>query len=191
MKSLFSKIDQLGFVVTNLWERVHQLYDNYGIGPWMIVKFGGEDGIPIQNVELFGKAVGTYSILNAVCDLPDGLQLELIEPLDSDSIFSYYLKTRGPCLQHISVSGVDFEESIRILHESGFVETQRAIVDQQELCVFCEQPALGICFELHKREADFHFPDVKPTFYPENISSQFSGKSHDITELSNLIIKSN
>ena len=172
MRPWIRSIDQLGFVVRDLDACVRLFADQYGIGPWTIVNFGapgGENTIPIEDVVLCGEAIGTYAIRCAVCDMPNGVQLELIEPRDGKSIFAKYLAEHGPGLQHVSVVlAQPFDDVLAHLRATGRLERgQIATVDRQETCVFADfRDTLGTCIELHKRPETFRFPDVQPEFYP-------------------------
>ncbi len=182
MKPWIQSVDQLGFVVRDVDACVKLMADQYGVGPWMMFEFG-EPGRPntisIENVVLNGQPVGTYSIRCAVCDMPNGVQLEFIEPLDDKSIFAQYLAEHGPGLQHISVV-IDgaFEDVLEHLRAAGCLEHgQIATVGGDETCVFADfRKQIGAHIELHKRPENFTIPDVTPVFYPA------SGKMPEDTE---------
>lgn len=170
-KPLFTTIEQLGFVVKSVKETLKLLCDEYGIGPWLIVRFGPdgkENCIPIEEVVLEGEDIGSYETIVAVCDLPNGVQLELIEPVSGRSLFADYLETHGPGLQHISVSGgSDYDEAIERIAAVGRARGQTAVIDKTEMCAFMDhKDVLGTYLELHKRPEDFALPNVTPEFYP-------------------------
>lgn len=174
MNPLIKSVDQIGFVVRDLDATVRLLADKYGIGPWMILKFGDPEKTPgaisVEDTVLDGKPLGTYSTKCAVCDMPsNGVQLELIQPLDDKSMFAQYLEEHGPGLQHISVVTNDgYEEAMERIIGAGFYNKgQTATFGGAETCTFADfRRLLGSYLELHKRPENFEIPNVTPEFYP-------------------------
>ncbi len=171
-KPLFTQVEQVSMVVRNAVESAKFLCDTYGVGPWTCVQFGdagdGNDNwIPIENVVLDGEEIGTYSIDCCVCDLPSGIQLELISPKKGDSVFARFLAENGPGIQHISINNGDYEETLARMAAAGYRPGQVATVDTTETCAFINhKDVVGCYLEIHKRPEDFQFPDVKPMFIP-------------------------
>ena len=89
------------------------------MGPFLNVKFGHVEGdasfddgaMPIEDYYLNGDYVGTYGIRMGAVTWDNGIQLELIEPMENRSLFRQYLDSHGPGPQHIAVSSpLPFQE---------------------------------------------------------------------------------
>ena len=169
---LFTKVEQVSMVVRDAVESARFLCDVYGIGPWTCVQFGdagdgNDDWIPIENVMLDGEEIGTYAIDCCVCDLPSGIQLEIISPKRGDSVFVRFLEKYGPGIQHISINNGDYERTLSRMAAAGYQPGQTATVDRNEICTFVDHKDLVGCYlEIHKRPETFKFPEVKPVFLP-------------------------
>lgn len=173
VKPLFTGFEQVAFVVDDLYAVMKMFCEDYGIGPWKIMRFGDAgDGnsnfVSIDRVTFDGRETGTYSIINGMCVLPEcGVEIELIQPLTGESIFSYYLSKHGPGLQHLSIAHGDFHECMERVRASGHGITQIATVDTVETCVFSDhRDVIGTALELHDRPADFTMPDIEDEYYP-------------------------
>lgn len=171
-KPLFSKVEQISMVVRDAKESARFLCDTYGIGPWLCVQFGdagdGNDNwIPIEDVVLDGEEIGTYSIDCCVCDMPSGIQIEIISPKAGDSVFARFLKENGPGIQHISINNGDYEETLARMAKAGFRPGQVSTVDTKETCAFINhKDVIGCYLEIHKRPENFELPRVTPEFIP-------------------------
>lgn len=169
---LFTQIEQISMVVHDAKASAKFLAETYGVGPWLCVQFGdagdgNQNWIPVEDVVLEGEPLGTYSIDCAVCDLPSGVQLEIISPKRGDSVFSRFLETYGPGIQHLSINNGSYEETVARMEQAGYYLNQTARIDGREICAFSEHKDLFGCFlEIHKRPEDFHYPQVVPEFIP-------------------------
>lgn len=171
-KPLFTKVEQISMVVRDARASARFLCDTYGIGPWICVQFGdagdGNDNwIPIENVVLDGENIGTYSIDCCVCDLPSGIQIEIISPKAGDSVFARFLADKGPGIQHISINNGDYQETLDRMARAGYRPGQTATVDRDETCTFVDhKDVIGCYLEIHERPENFTLPQVKPEFIP-------------------------
>lgn len=169
---LFTEIQQISMVVRDARACARFLADVYGIGPWLCVQFGdagdgGTNWIPVEDVVLEGTPVGTYSIDCAVCDLPCGVQLEIISPRAGESVFSRFLAQNGPGIQHLSINNGSYKETAARMKAAGYRLDQTARIDGRELCAFSDHRDLFGCYlEIHKRPEDFQYPQVTPEFIP-------------------------
>ena len=178
MEKLFTHIQQLAFVVKDLSAAVRVLTEEWGVGPVILANFGRSErdgkfnaaAAKIEQVCLDGTLTGTYAIHLGCADFPDGIQMELIEPLEGPSIFETYLTRHGPGVQHVAVDCPrGYVQTIGIMGAAGNPVGQTARVDGQEDCAFVRHPGtLGADVELHRRGPDFHFPDKVPPKRPAN-----------------------
>lgn len=173
MNALFNKFEQIAFVVDDLYAAMKMFCEDYGIGPWTIMRFGdagdGNDNfVSIEDVRLGGRETGTYAIINGMCYLPEnGLEIELIQPISGESIFADYLNEHGPGVQHLSIAHGDFDECLSRIRMTGHGISQLATVDKIETCVFSDHSdVIGSALELHRRPEDFVMPDIENELYP-------------------------
>jgi len=172
MEGLFHKIEQVAFVVPDLKAAIKILTDELGIDPVIKVNFGHKEGdevfnqnaASIEQVYLDGQYMGSYAIKLGVCDMKNGTQIELIEPLGNPSIFQQYLEEHGPGGQHIAVdNSCSFTEMIGRMGAAGNPLGQVALVDGQEDCAFVKHTySLGTALELHQRGPDWAPPSGQP-----------------------------
>jgi Glyoxalase/Bleomycin resistance protein/Dioxygenase superfamily len=86
---------QIGIVVEDVKTSV-KAYEEFGFGPWEIQDF---DGTKISGFKDHGQP-SDLAFKGAVCQ-HHGVEIELIQPV-SESIFSEWLRTRGPGVHHVA-----------------------------------------------------------------------------------------
>jgi methylmalonyl-CoA/ethylmalonyl-CoA epimerase len=93
-----SDLQQMGMVVRNIDKTMESLWNTFGIGPWNV--FVCEEG-QMSDTTYHGKP-SRYSFKAAMTQHKEGaFELELIEPLSGDNIYSDFLKEHGEGTQHI------------------------------------------------------------------------------------------
>jgi len=108
-------IDQIGIVVRDLREMAENLNHLLGIGPFRILEWPIE-GIDPESTYL-GEP-GQYRLLLGFAR-QGSTQIELIEPIDGQSIFSDFLDSHGPGLHHFRIVVSDFDEKVISLEKAG------------------------------------------------------------------------
>ncbi len=105
------KLTQVGVVVKDV-NQVAERLAFLGIGPFQEMK------LPTDRKELFrGKsALADAKIMGAALG---GIQLELIQPVATESPHREFLETRGEGIQHIMVVVDDIEKEIKRLTDKG------------------------------------------------------------------------
>ena len=172
---MITAIDQVAVVVEDAGKTAKWMEQKLGLGPWVCLQFG-DDGSPvrygtIEDCVCEGDPIGTYSIDCCCCDMPNGVQLEVISPKTGSSIFARWLQRYGPGVQHISVVLSDsYEASIARMAAAGHTQGQFTTVMTTERCAFVEHlQDLGTYLELHKRPESAGGPpddSVDVTFLP-------------------------
>jgi methylmalonyl-CoA/ethylmalonyl-CoA epimerase len=119
---LFTKILQIGFVVRDLEKSVRNYWEVSGIGPWA---FYTMDPSNMLNTKVHGKDV-KFSMKVALADLA-GLQIELIQPLEGQNIYTEFLDEHGEGIHHIACAVDDFDETIITLKKKGVNVIQEGI----------------------------------------------------------------
>ncbi len=113
-KSLFSRVDQVGWVVKDL-DKAIRYYESLGIGPFQTHKPNY-----ISRV-LWGKPVPTDSVLTRVALAQIGeIQFELIQPIAEGTHWMEFLKSRGEGINHLRFSVDDIGEAEARAIEKGY-----------------------------------------------------------------------
>lgn len=75
------------------------------------------------------------------------VELELIEPLDEDSVYAQFLREQGPGLHHVMFDGMDLLTCSRQMAAAGIVELAGGELQQSRFKLFDTQDALGLLCE--------------------------------------------
>lgn len=149
MKKLIKEITQIGLVVDDMDAYIERYTEEYGIGPWEVVRFGKEifPGLMID-----GKP-GELEMRCAFCKVP-GLEIELIEPI-SESIFSKFLRENGSGIHHIAIeSDRSFHEILEMAREKGekpLMHLQKS--DGKDILAYLDlKKEVGFCVEIFGEE---------------------------------------
>lgn len=180
MAPSFNRFNQISINSNNVREISTLFTDVYGIGPWLYVTFG-DDGtdnfICVDQITLAGKENPGYSLIGGTTMIGN-MEYELLEPVSGTCVTAEFMQRRNgrPGLQHICVDdGADFNGIRKRLDDMGMDREQSSCIDHIETCVMRDlTPILGCCLELHRRDADFRYPEVEPEFYPA--SNTMEGK---------------
>jgi len=98
-----------------LWyATLRKFVDNYGIGPWDIYEFNPSNA---KDLCEYGKPVERSWRL--AITMIGGVQWELIEPLDNESIYAQFLAQKGEGVHHIAVLAPKFEEMLAAQAKQG------------------------------------------------------------------------
>jgi hypothetical protein len=118
-KPVFKKIAQVAMVVRDVEATARRYWDDLGIGPWGFYDLNPNT---THNLTLRGKPV-THAFRVAVAYVGD-VQLELIEPLEGDNIYTEHLATHGEGLHHIQFQVENFDDAKAHFKEKGYAELQ-------------------------------------------------------------------
>ena len=113
--SLGPSVDQIGIVVRDLRSMVANLSKIFGIEDFRIMEW------PIEGVDpkaTYHGEPGNYRLLLAFATIGN-TQLEIVQPLEGQNIYSDFLEKHGPGLHHIRFTVPDFEEKWAYLEASG------------------------------------------------------------------------
>ena len=108
-------LDQIGIVVHDLYAFTQELTRLFGIGPFRIFEWPLDDIDPQSTY--YGQP-GNFSLLLAFATVGN-TQIEIIQPLEGESIFRTFLREKGPGLHHFRLSIADFDKGVSTLVESG------------------------------------------------------------------------
>jgi methylmalonyl-CoA/ethylmalonyl-CoA epimerase len=148
--SIEPNVDQIGIVVHDLHSMVANLSQLFGIGPFRVMEW------PIEGVDpqaTYHSNPGNYRLLLAFATIGN-TQLEIIQPLEGQNIYSDFLVEHGPGLHHFRITVPDFEEKVASMEASGIkniasgtgvhIGSKWAYFDTSELLE-------GVVVELRKR----------------------------------------
>ena len=110
-----TSVDQIGIVVRDLHAMVAALEQILGIKGFRVMEWPVE-GIDPQST-YHGKP-GNFRLLLAFGTIGK-TQIEIIQPLEGQNIYSDFLEEHGPGLHHFRLTVPDFEERVESLESSG------------------------------------------------------------------------
>jgi hypothetical protein len=108
-------LDQIGIVVHDLDAFTKELTRLFGIGPFRIIEWPLEGSDPQAT---YHGQPADFRLLLAFATVGK-TQLEIIQPLEGQSIFSDFLEEHGPGLHHIRLNIPDFEQGVEELIGAG------------------------------------------------------------------------
>ena len=100
---------------TDLDSAVRTWADRYGVGPWSVYSYDATNMTAFVDGELTD-----FSMRVALCNLPDGSRIELIQPLDDGSPYARTLAERGADqVHHLRFDVVDYDAADARLRSLG------------------------------------------------------------------------
>lgn len=156
---------QIGILVPNLEQAVEQYWHTLHIGPWQFYTYQKP---LLKRMTLYGKSV-EYSMRIALANF-QSMRLELIQPLEGDSIYKDFIEQHGYGMHHIGIVVEDILVAIKqaqllglnvIMDGSGF-----GVDGDGDFAYLDSQDTFGVLFELIQRPARRHppekvFPDIE------------------------------
>jgi len=110
-----SDLDQIGIVVHDLHALTQELTRLFGIGPFRIIEW------PVEGIDpqaTYHDQPGNFRMLLAFATVGK-TQIEIIQPLEGENIYSDFLRDRGPGLHHIRLTIPEFEKGVAALIGAG------------------------------------------------------------------------
>jgi methylmalonyl-CoA/ethylmalonyl-CoA epimerase len=120
-KELFNKFVQIGVVVGDLEKATRNLTETFGIGPFRVIDWPPE-GRP-DMLKYYHGQPGEFTARMAFTEL-GSVELELIQPLEGESIWKDFLREHGDGIHHIRFNVDDIEPVQAYLHEKGIESAQ-------------------------------------------------------------------
>ncbi|MEM3467045.1 MAG: VOC family protein [Candidatus Jordarchaeales archaeon] len=125
-----SEVGQIGIVVRD-FERTAKVLEDLGLGHFSSIE------IPHASARL---KVGLVNL--------GGVQLELIQVVEGESIHSRFIRERGEGLHHLGFFVKDLESAVRKFEEKGFNVTERGEVLGVKYAYLDTDRVLGFVIEL-------------------------------------------
>lgn len=109
------ELDQIGIVVNDLQAFTQELSRLFGIGPFRIFEW------PIEGIDpqaTYHGEPGNYRLLLAFVTVGK-IQLEIVQPLEGQNIYSDFLRDHGPGLHHFRLTIPGFNKGIEAMINAG------------------------------------------------------------------------
>ena len=149
-----TKVTQIGMTTANLEEKIANLA-KVGIAPFEIVVDTQKGlGAPASNTKYFGVPTD-IDVRVAICML-DGLEIELIQPMDDKGTYAEHLRTHGEgYIHHLAIKTDDNMGFRQIMKAEGIRSEWKGDVDPElgmSFEYFDTRDFLGFCIEMHDPE---------------------------------------
>ncbi len=110
--------EQIGLVVADMDAALERYVTTLGIGPWACFTYTPES----LSTSLYRGAPAAFSLRLA---LAEGFpQMELIEPLEGDSVYRDFLHAHGDGVHHLAYVVPSIEQGIAAMERSGYALAQ-------------------------------------------------------------------
>ncbi|MBN2045982.1 MAG: VOC family protein [Anaerolineales bacterium] len=115
MNNLLSQADQVGIIVSDLDAFLESMKELLGLDGFEIIEYPPEDIDP--ETSYYGQP-NEFKVKMAFRDFGN-FQLEVVEPLEGQSVFHDFLENHGPGLHHIRFTEEDLDTITEKLKEQG------------------------------------------------------------------------
>ena len=127
-------IEQVCIVVRDLDKSMESMWNTFGIGPWNIHT---RDSKVLTDATYHGKPARFVFKVARTQNKLGGAEIELIEPVEGDNIYSDFLREHEEGIHHLGWYYADSLES--------FTETTRTLEKAGFPCIMSGRPAYGAC----------------------------------------------
>jgi methylmalonyl-CoA/ethylmalonyl-CoA epimerase len=120
-KAMFNNFVQIGVVVADLDKAISNLTEIFGIGPFRVINWPPEGRTDIKKF-YYGEP-GNFTARLAFAEMGQ-IELEIVQPLEGESIWSDFLRDHGGGIHHIRFNVDDVEPVRNYLAENDIVSAQ-------------------------------------------------------------------
>ncbi len=120
-KEMFSSFVQIGVVVPDMDQTIRYLGEIFGIGPFRVIDWPPEGRSDIQ--KFYHCEPGEFSARMAFAELGP-IELELIQPLEGQSIWADFLREHGGGIHHLRFNVKEIAPVQEYLAENGIYSAQ-------------------------------------------------------------------
>jgi methylmalonyl-CoA/ethylmalonyl-CoA epimerase len=146
------KITEFGHVsavVHDIDKSANSMWNIFGIGPWNVFTMAAS---AMSDMTYHGKPARFGFKAAILQNNLGGMGMELIEPLEGDSIYRDFLREHGDGIHHLGSYLVDnlevFEETTRRLEKAGFACLMRARTHGSAFAYFDTSKVLNTILEM-------------------------------------------
>jgi methylmalonyl-CoA/ethylmalonyl-CoA epimerase len=108
-------------VVRDLAKTMESMQNTFGIGPWYVLAY---DANSLKDMTYHGKPARFSFKVARTHGRLGGMEIELIEPVEGDSIYSDFLREHGEGVHHLRCYEVESLEALKVttmaLERQGF-----------------------------------------------------------------------
>ena len=137
-----SEISQVAIVVRDLQKTMEHYWNTLGIGPWQIYTV---EPPFLHDTKYRGKP-GQFRMKIALA-MVGSLNVELIQPLEGENIYSDFLREHGEGLHHLGLFMDSIDEMVKTMEEAGFPCIASGYTDGNAFGYFDAVKTLGIILE--------------------------------------------
>jgi methylmalonyl-CoA/ethylmalonyl-CoA epimerase len=169
-------IAQIAFVVRDLDKTVEHFTGKFGVGPWHFYTYGKP---LVKRMTRRGKPC-EYRMRVALSSI-GGMRIELIEPLEGDTVYAEFVEKHGYGIHHLGVLTEDMQQSIAAAREAGLPMTMDGagfgLDDDGHYAYLDTEQLIGTTIELIQRPKRRQEPE---RVYPsERVPARGSARSPD------------
>lgn len=144
----FSHVVQIGIVVRDAEATAHRYRELCGMKGWKVNDVDTDRGVG-ADFRLRGRPVATKAKI--VWARLGDVELELIEPQDSSSVYAEFLRDHGPGVHHVMLAA-DSETGGRRLAEAGVPVLAEGEIQGGRFRLYDAQQDLGMIIEIAEGE---------------------------------------
>jgi methylmalonyl-CoA/ethylmalonyl-CoA epimerase len=149
LKEPFTRCVQVGVVVKDLERSIRYLTEVFGIGPFRTIDWPPAGRTDLQR--FYHGQPGNFTARMAFADL-GSVELELIQPVTGESVWTDFLKEHGEGIHHIRFNTFDMEPLVQYLasHDVGVSQTGSGLRLETIWTYFDTQDKVGFVIEVLK-----------------------------------------
>lgn len=117
-RTRFREINQICVVVRDIRKAMRDYWETVGIGPWRLYEYG-----PQLTESYYRGKPGQFKVLAALATL-NNITVELIKPLEGDTIHQEFLDQHGEGVHHVAVLVDDIEAEMAAAEANGIAVVQ-------------------------------------------------------------------
>jgi catechol 2,3-dioxygenase-like lactoylglutathione lyase family enzyme len=152
------EIAQIAFVVKDLDKTVEHFTHRFGVGPWHFYTYGKP---LVKRMTRNGKPT-EYRMRVALSSIGP-MRIELIEPMEGDTVYAEFVKKHGYGIHHLGVLTEDMQRSIGEAREAGMAMTMDGAGfgpdDDGHYAYLDTEDLIGTTIELIQRPRRRHPPE--------------------------------
>ena len=152
---VFKGVEQVGIIVDDLQAVLKKYVEEYGIGPWYIIKFGPEN---VKDLNIHGREKD-YSMRLALCQIGN-IQFELIEPLTESAYTEHNKKYGKGIIHHLKMKVDDYDGTLEFFESKGIKVLQSGNWEgKSRYANLATEEDLGFQAEVSVPSPDFKMPN--------------------------------
>lgn len=149
-------IDQVCVVVKDIQKAIEHYWKIFGIGPWSIYT-----AVPPELTDTTIRGEPKRFSMKLAFAKVGHVMLELIQPLEGESIYKEFLAEKGDGVHHIASYKVDdLDKAIALLEKRGIRVLQSGRWGGASFAYMDTEKVLGVIIELVKRTTAFPHPEA-------------------------------